>query len=274
MTKGGVMGGRAGKMTARAESQGRLPGAPAWQLGAVVLLAVVTATGCASPASDWAAAGATNSIAAYETFVKKHPESEFTAEAQQRLQGLRWQRAQTLGTIDGYREILELYRTSPSMAHAAQANIDMADHFTAELLKVSNDNRPHCLKSGAGIDLRVRLARPTGAAAILSPMTTQGESVTGEWIEPRAFSISESVHVGFSDNVLVTSCMMDGGDVSFFKFDVIRPNARPVPAEPPSVLSLKFQAGGSMRIRLLFEIGADRLTSVRAFGRLVRLRAV
>jgi cell division protein FtsN len=75
------------------------------------LVAVVGMSGCSRQQSDWEKTRTANSTDAYESFVKKYPSGEFTAQAQARLKELYeerdWQKARDTDTLDAYQGFLK-----------------------------------------------------------------------------------------------------------------------------------------------------------------------
>ena len=51
----------------------------------LILLFALLLTGCATTKGDWEKANRLNTAEAYEEFLRKHPESEFTEEAKKRI---------------------------------------------------------------------------------------------------------------------------------------------------------------------------------------------
>jgi cell division septation protein DedD len=69
--------------------------------------------GCSRQQSDWQKARGVNSIDSFEQFLKKYPDSEFTAQAQARVKELYeerdWQKARDADTPAAYQEFLKAY---------------------------------------------------------------------------------------------------------------------------------------------------------------------
>jgi cell division septation protein DedD len=69
--------------------------------------------GCSRQQSDWEKTRTTNTIDAYEQFLKSYPSGEFTAQAQARVKELYeerdWQKARDADTLDAYQAFLKQY---------------------------------------------------------------------------------------------------------------------------------------------------------------------
>lgn len=78
--------------------------------------------GCDRSERDWERASTTNTVAAYEEYLHRHPESKFSNEAMSRLEELSrpadWRKAQAANTIPAYEEFL---RKHPQGEYADQA---------------------------------------------------------------------------------------------------------------------------------------------------------
>jgi len=84
----------------------------------IFLLCTVLITGCASTQGHWQKTQKSDTIWAYEEFLTKHPESEFTDEAKRRIEKLTWERAKNTNTIEAYRKFLMEYPQSEFVAEA------------------------------------------------------------------------------------------------------------------------------------------------------------
>src|SRR5271165_757292 len=77
------------------------------------LSALLGVSGCSRQQSDWEKAVGTNTPDAYELFLKKYPNGEFSAQAQARLKELYeerdWQKARDTDTLEGYQAFLKQY---------------------------------------------------------------------------------------------------------------------------------------------------------------------
>lgn len=80
-------------------------------IAAVIAAAVLAALlhGCSTVRLDWDTANAINTVEAYEEFLLKHPDSEFTAEAMKRVEPMRYQRALDEGSVKGLAQYLVHY---------------------------------------------------------------------------------------------------------------------------------------------------------------------
>jgi cell division septation protein DedD len=86
--------------------------------------------GCSRQQSDWQKTRESNSVEAYEQFLKKYPSGEFTAQAQARLKDLEeerdWQKARDADTLDAYQAFLKQY---PDGKNTEEARIRV-ENFT------------------------------------------------------------------------------------------------------------------------------------------------
>ena len=73
----------------------------------------LSVAGCSRQQSDWQKTRETNSIEAYDAFLKKYPTGEFTAQAQAQLKQLEedrdWAKARDTDTLDAYQAFLKQY---------------------------------------------------------------------------------------------------------------------------------------------------------------------
>lgn len=83
-----------------------------------VLLAAVLflALGCATMKSHWKDAEWSNTIVAYEEFLRQYPKSDFTDEARRRLEALYFKKAKETNTIEAHEDFLRKY-SNHSEAH-------------------------------------------------------------------------------------------------------------------------------------------------------------
>lgn len=78
---------------------------------------------CSSTQDDWSQATSQDTVPAYQTFLNKHPGSEYTSEAQDRVHALQeeedWAHALNTNTAQALQDYLQRH---PSGSHAAQAS--------------------------------------------------------------------------------------------------------------------------------------------------------
>jgi outer membrane protein assembly factor BamD (BamD/ComL family) len=90
--------------------------------GLCFLTAAVFIVACSSAESDWNQANQTHTVAAYQDFLNKHPDSPHAADAKTQIQTLQdnqaWATAQQTNTADGYQQYLT---AEPNGAHAQEA---------------------------------------------------------------------------------------------------------------------------------------------------------
>jgi hypothetical protein len=96
--------------------------------GLCVLTAAALIVACSSAESDWAQASTTNTIAAYQDFLTKHPDSPHATQAKQQVLALQdnqaWATAQQVNTAESYQQYLS---AEPSGAHAQEAHNKLTD---------------------------------------------------------------------------------------------------------------------------------------------------
>jgi len=96
------------------------------RLGALALLLSLALVACSSVESDWQTASATGTVAAYQDFLKQHPNGAHADEARDKIKSLRdeqaWTLAQNTNTGDSYRQYLH---DEPNGAHTQEARDKM-----------------------------------------------------------------------------------------------------------------------------------------------------
>src|ERR1700753_1118310 len=89
-----------------------------------LLLAALLVAGCSRQQSDWEKTRAANTTDAYELFLKKYPNGEFSAQAQARVKELYeerdWQKARDNDTAEDYQAFLKAH---PDGKFAEEARI-------------------------------------------------------------------------------------------------------------------------------------------------------
>lgn len=89
--------------------------------GAAMLMAVALIA-CRSVQGDWNQASAQNTVAAYQDFLRQHPNSDLAVEAQTRIQELQddqaWTQAKNTDTPEAFRQYLN---RQPKALHAAES---------------------------------------------------------------------------------------------------------------------------------------------------------
>ena len=97
------------------------------RMGPLLGLAIVLLVGCSSD-RDYDAALRTNSVAAFDDYLRLHPDGTHATEVRARLVALvedrEWQRARAANTSDAYQQYLRGYATG---AHAHDALVAIAD---------------------------------------------------------------------------------------------------------------------------------------------------
>ena len=96
--------------------------------GLCFLTAAALIVACSSVESDWTQASQTNTVAAYQDYLAKHPDSPHAAQAKQQVQTLQdnqaWATAQQVNTAESYQQYLA---AEPNGAHAQEAHGKLTD---------------------------------------------------------------------------------------------------------------------------------------------------
>ena len=126
----------------------------------LVFCALITACSSAISYKDWATARSENTVAAYQSYIDKHPDDEHAAWARKRIGALldnsAWQTAQSAKSVDSY---LQYLAAEPYGAHAQAARSEI------EALDRANAWR-NVQSSTSGMDLQAFLQRyPQGPEA-------------------------------------------------------------------------------------------------------------
>jgi len=69
--------------------------------------------GCATVDTRWHQATSSNTLRAYESFLKRHPDSEHAVTAKEKIESLRWQRTKKSNTASAYEAFLRKYPSGP-----------------------------------------------------------------------------------------------------------------------------------------------------------------
>ena len=83
----------------------------------VIIVIISALMGCSTTKIDWEMAHGTNTIKAYQEFLKKHPNSEFSEQARAKIEPLSYQKAIDTDTLNGYSSYLMAY---PQGAHVEE----------------------------------------------------------------------------------------------------------------------------------------------------------
>jgi hypothetical protein len=84
----------------------------------LLVAAVFFLSGCASLSRDWDRATTQDSSTAYESFLKRHPDSQYTSEAKARIEELDWKQAQKSSKAASIRKFLKKH---PKSKYAGEA---------------------------------------------------------------------------------------------------------------------------------------------------------
>lgn len=94
-------------------------------VGIMVLL-----VSCSTTQKDWQSANQTNTIASFQDYLTKHPDSEFTRNANENIQKLNWQAAESGNTVEAFTAYLKQY-PSGSYAKDAKKRIESLEFAAA-----------------------------------------------------------------------------------------------------------------------------------------------
>jgi hypothetical protein len=139
-------------------------------LGVCLALLLVVAA-CSRQQSDWEKTRAANTTDAYELFLKKYPNGEFSAQAQARVKELYeerdWQKARDTDTQEAYQAFLKQY---PEGKWAEEARIRVENFTLAQApsnaaAPVAADTANTSANTAAGAAAGVGAAAAGGAAA-------------------------------------------------------------------------------------------------------------
>jgi len=93
-----------------------------------VSVAAILFAGCATTRQDWERARATDTVSAYEEFLAKNPQNEFSDSAQRRIAELQdlsdWRNTEARGTAPAYEDYL---KKRPNGRYTTEARQAMAD---------------------------------------------------------------------------------------------------------------------------------------------------
>jgi cell division protein FtsN len=122
--------------------------------------------GCSRQQSDWEKTRAANTTEAYESFLKKYPSGEFTAQAQARVKELYeehdWQKARDVDTVEAYQSFLKQY---PEGKWTEEARIRVENFSLAQAPSGSSTPAPAAGNTPApGIPLAGDTSEPAAAA--------------------------------------------------------------------------------------------------------------
>lgn len=74
-----------------------------------LLFLLFVLVGCATTESVWQKAQQVNTVYAYQDFLRKYPKSEFTPEANRRIEKLTWEASEKSNTVKSYQDFLRQY---------------------------------------------------------------------------------------------------------------------------------------------------------------------
>ena len=107
-------------------------------MAAAACLAVGTLAACSSARLDFQQASAANTVAAYQDFIKQHPNTDLAVQAQNRVNALEddqeWADAQQANTLEAYQKYLQ---AQPSGMHSADARDKITGFERADAWKTA-----------------------------------------------------------------------------------------------------------------------------------------
>jgi cell division septation protein DedD len=143
----------------------------------VVCLTVLLAiSGCSRQQSDWEKTRAANTADAYEQFLKRYPNGEFSAQAQARVKELYeerdWQKARDTDTIEAYQAFLKQY---PEGKWAEEARIRV-ENFTLASAPSSTTPAAPGTAAAAATPSTAHAAAPAASSAPAAPSPVAGKA--------------------------------------------------------------------------------------------------
>ena len=107
----------------------------------LLLIAATALIGCTSTEQDWNKATAANTVAAYQEYLSKHPSSQHSTEAGDRIHSLQdeqaWQQAKQANSAQAYREYMQ---QQPAGTHTKEAQDAIASAERAADWKTAESN--------------------------------------------------------------------------------------------------------------------------------------
>jgi cell division protein FtsN len=190
---------------------------------AIILAVVLGISACSRQQSDWEKTRAANTTDAYELFLKKYPNGEFTAQAQARVKELYeerdWQKARDADTPEAYQAFLKQY---PEGKWTEEARIRVENFTLAQAPSAS----------GAGTESAA--AAPAGSAAPMDATPAPKPNSTMMAAAPDAMTVKPKPKPAPA------------------------PAAPAVVKAPPAPAAAPAKAGGAFGIQLgAFKTGAD-----------------
>ena len=117
----------------------------------VIIMIFLGFMGCSTTKIDWEMAHGVNTVKAYQEFLKKHPDSEFSEQARVKLEPLSYQKAIDTGTLNGYAAYLMEY---PQGAHGDELRAKIEEIRCQDLNLTTKF--PSWLRKGKHSDPEVR----------------------------------------------------------------------------------------------------------------------
>jgi cell division septation protein DedD len=136
----------------------------------VFLTALLAISGCSRQQSDWEKTRAANTADAYEQFLKRYPNGEFSAQAQARVKELYeerdWQKARDADTIEAYQAFLKQY---PEGKWAEEARIRVENFTLASAPSSTTPASPGTAAAAATPSAAHAAAAPAASSAAAAP---------------------------------------------------------------------------------------------------------
>ena len=168
-------------------------------------------SGCVTTQSDWEKTRTVDTIAAYEAFLDKYPQSKFTVAAKARAAELQdiaqWKKAQTIATQASYEEYLKKQSSGRYRLDAQQKIADLEEHVVIVQKAAAAAKRLVALvrsQGGAIVDANTMVVVESSKAARQYSVVTQYDLAGTEEMEQ---TIAEQIILmtrSRGDGVLVT----------------------------------------------------------------------
>jgi cell division septation protein DedD len=142
---------------------------------------VLSLAACSRQQSDWQKTRETNSIEAYDAFLKKYPTGEFTAQAQAQLKQLEeerdWAKARDTDTLDAYQAFLKQY---PEGRFTEEARIRVENFTLAQAPGAAPGADASTENAASAAPIPPAAPKPAPAAAPApTPVAPVGKAGTG-----------------------------------------------------------------------------------------------
>ena len=194
----------------------------------VVFLFGALLVACSSAQSDWQRASASNTVAAYQTFLDNHPNTPQSVEARNRIRALEdqqaWAQAQQANTVQAYQDYMQRI---PPGSHVAEAKVRIgASERSAAWIAASSADTTEALQAflqkyptGPEADqAKAKLAQLTGYRVELASLHSEKQAErTRDRLQGKYGDVLGSVVIvpGATEHVhLVLSAQMGQGEAN------------------------------------------------------------